>query len=232
MPPFEHAKPKLDGLGDFAKTGDFASLSTRPRTPPSHILGSGGSLAWVLVRLGIFKDVPRATERLNWHADVVCSDERDGEWDVATLMSALAAASYTACELDIASGTVDLDAELQGGGSFFIDGVLNASYVSAAGEVVKQDPADQLPGPEVDESKWRHTIAVKGCQLLEQQVHACNLASLLLTSSPRLASPHLASPLCRGESSQSSACGCGPTGRSQCPTCAAVSHAQLVAALA
>lgn len=161
-------------------TDDFASLTTRPQTPPSEILGSGGALAWVLVHLGVYKDVKRAKSQLNWHADVLASDDRDEAWHRDAMMSALGAAGFCASEVDIASGQCDLGAELRAGGRFFIDGTLNPSYMNADGDLIQQDPMEELPGPEVDESKWRHMVAIKDGHILEQLARSIPVECLWL----------------------------------------------------
>lgn len=162
-----------------------AAPAPAPAQPPHahqrNLLGSGGSLAFSLHRLGVFTSTDMAKIVLNGEITDDAHGITDDAWDATVMTNALAKKGFVARELDLA--TARWVSSLHRG-SFIMDGILNRQYVNPdGGEEVKQDPTDSLPD---DPSAWCHTIAVQNGRILEQMDRTLPIEALWLTGDPAM----------------------------------------------
>eukprot|EP01047_Picozoa_sp_COSAG01_P081887 COSAG01_NODE_16516_length_1230_cov_1.320071_1_plen_198_part_00 len=143
--------------------------------------GSGGCTAHALSKLRVFASDVVAKQKLNAQLNVVLEKRRsevraeypaekvgirDEEWCMEVIKLAVTAAGFDFEKLDLSA--CNLKEELKRG-KHLIDGIQNREWLRDKHTYVN-DPDDEGEGPETaaGRNRWRHSIAVSGGRVLEQ----------------------------------------------------------------
>jgi hypothetical protein len=157
-----------------------------PALPPSASVSSSDSdeprddgkcTAYSLLHLGIFPDMETAVTALDAMAAQILAKRRSEvfgdypedkvykkgeEWHLEVIKAVVVAKGFHFKKLDLSK--VDLKEELASG-SFFLDGVLNNTFIKGRRRF---ETDDDTSDPAQDEKRWRHAIAVKDGMVYEQ----------------------------------------------------------------
>ena len=197
QPPTMHVKPHafraadIEGLPsvgedpmdtrDDAVDGDKPVLPTGPLTAESKkLIGNGGCSAFALYKLDVFDSIESAKRALNRHGAQLLEQRRkrhgptyersrvyteDDSWSSETIKLAVVAAGFDFKKLDLDSDDVCLKRDLKNG-AYLLDGVQNQEWMK--GPHIFVNALGYTPGPTEAPMHWRHAIAIKNGEVLEQ----------------------------------------------------------------